>query len=380
MGFVSRGFRGRRRRRWTGGPCAARPVPDRDFPVLSAGPTPTVRLETGASRSPARWTSPYVDLGGVPRPADRAGHASTSTASPSGRSSTRTGRGSRSTRCSRGVETAAEHVLAHCYGGYTTNLPLEDLIGGKAWSPTRTTASRSTRSTAGRPAYSSRTSTSGRAPSGCAGCELIATDEPGFWEPLWLPQLRRPMAGATVRGRLSGGCAWRVAGSPGGRRRETPTRRARLVSTSPAGPGICRASTSTSASPPRTATRPSAATRSPRRRTATRLALTVERLEDGEVSPYLTDELQVGDRFELRGPIGGYFVWSRARGRAAAAGGGRLGRRAADGHAPPPRGGRRARCPARLLLSSRSWQDVIYRDELARLAAATRAASRWSTP
>jgi ferredoxin-NADP reductase len=39
------------------------------------------------------------------------------------------------------------------------------------------------------------------------------------------------------------------------------------------------------------------------------LALTVERLEDGEVSPYLTDELRPGDELELRGPIGGYFIW-----------------------------------------------------------------------
>ena len=40
-----------------------------------------------------------------------------------------------------------------------------------------------------------------------------------------------------------------------------------------------------------------------------RVAITVERLDDGEVSPYLTDELCVGDDLELRGPIGGYFVW-----------------------------------------------------------------------
>jgi ferredoxin-NADP reductase len=43
------------------------------------------------------------------------------------------------------------------------------------------------------------------------------------------------------------------------------------------------------------------------------LALTVERLDDGEVSPYLVGELRPGDRFELRGPIGGYFVWRRGR-------------------------------------------------------------------
>ena len=43
-----------------------------------------------------------------------------------------------------------------------------------------------------------------------------------------------------------------------------------------------------------------------------KLVLTVERLEDGEVSPYLTDELRPGDELELRGPIGGYFVWEQS--------------------------------------------------------------------
>ena len=42
--------------------------------------------------------------------------------------------------------------------------------------------------------------------------------------------------------------------------------------------------------------------------------LTVERLEDGEVSPYLVDELRPGDELELRGPVGGYFVWEEALG------------------------------------------------------------------
>ena len=46
----------------------------------------------------------------------------------------------------------------------------------------------------------------------------------------------------------------------------------------------------------------------------TRVALTVQRLEDGEVSPYLTEELLPGDKIELRGPIGGYFVWEPAVG------------------------------------------------------------------
>src|SRR5207244_2283075 len=47
---------------------------------------------------------------------------------------------------------------------------------------------------------------------------------------------------------------------------------------------------------------------------APRVTLTIERLDDGEVSPYLTEELRVGDKLELRGPIGGYFVWEASMG------------------------------------------------------------------
>ena len=72
------------------------------------------------------------------------------------------------------------------------------------------------------------------------------------------------------------------------------------------------------------------------------VAITVERLDDGEVSPYLTEELRAGDEIELRGPIGGYFVWEPRPGRrgAAAAAGRRIGDRAAAGHpaAPDPDG------------------------------------------
>ncbi len=45
-----------------------------------------------------------------------------------------------------------------------------------------------------------------------------------------------------------------------------------------------------------------------------RVVLTVERLDDGEVSPFLVDELRTGDELELRGPVGGYFVWEAACG------------------------------------------------------------------
>ena len=108
----------------------------------------------------------------------------------------------------------------------------------------------------------------------------------------------------------------------------------------------------------------------------TRLALTVERLEDGEVSPYLTDELRVGDQLELRGPIGGHFVWDVAiRGPLLLVGGGSgivplmamLRHRAAALGAADANA--RRGMPARLLYSSRRWDEVIYRDELDRLAA-----------
>jgi ferredoxin-NADP reductase len=91
--------------------------------------------------------------------------------------------------------------------------------------------------------------------------------------------------------------------------------------------------------------------------------VTVERIEDGEVSPYLTDELRPGDRFELRGPVGGYFVWEPSRGGPlllVAGGSGVVPFRAMLRHLVDVGGD----VPATLLLSSRSWEDVIYREEL----------------
>jgi ferredoxin-NADP reductase len=93
------------------------------------------------------------------------------------------------------------------------------------------------------------------------------------------------------------------------------------------------------------------------------LTITVERLDDGEVSPYLTEEVRVGDELEVRGPIGGYFVWEPTLSEPLllAAGGSGI---------VPLRSMLRARAeagsdvPVRLLYSSRSWEDVIYASEL----------------
>jgi ferredoxin-NADP reductase len=94
-----------------------------------------------------------------------------------------------------------------------------------------------------------------------------------------------------------------------------------------------------------------------------KLVLTVERLDDGEVSPYLVDVLMPGDELELRGPIGGYFVWEESLGGPlllVAGGSGIVPLRAMLEHWTAAA----SDVPVRLLYSSRSLDDVIYRDEL----------------
>ncbi|HTT53436.1 MAG TPA: ferredoxin reductase [Streptosporangiaceae bacterium] len=94
------------------------------------------------------------------------------------------------------------------------------------------------------------------------------------------------------------------------------------------------------------------------------VAITVERLDDGEVSPYLTDDLRTGDELEIRGPVGGYFVWEAGphdRPLLLVAGGsGIVPLRAILRH----RQRTGATVPTRLLYSARSLADVIYREEL----------------
>ena len=92
-------------------------------------------------------------------------------------------------------------------------------------------------------------------------------------------------------------------------------------------------------------------------------AITVERLENGEVSPYLTDDLRAADQLELRGPIGGYFVWEPTDDSPLmliAGGSGVVPLRSMLRH----RLRTGSDVPARLLYSSRTLPDVIYRGEL----------------
>lgn len=99
--------------------------------------------------------------------------------------------------------------------------------------------------------------------------------------------------------------------------------------------------------------------------------LTVERLGEGEVSPYLCDVLHAGDGLEVRGPIGGYFVWStREVGplQLIAGGSGIVPLMAMLRHRALAAPMLRDQAPARLLYSARTWDDVIYKDELRELA------------
>jgi len=93
------------------------------------------------------------------------------------------------------------------------------------------------------------------------------------------------------------------------------------------------------------------------------VAITIERLEDGEVSPWLVDEARNGDQFEVRGPIGGYFVWDGDESEPVllvAGGSGIVPLMAMARH----RAQIGSDTPMRLIYSSRTWEDVIYRDEL----------------
>jgi ferredoxin-NADP reductase len=98
------------------------------------------------------------------------------------------------------------------------------------------------------------------------------------------------------------------------------------------------------------------------------LVLTVERLDDGEVSPYLVGELRPGDELELRGPIGGYFVWRQSMTGPlllVAGGSGIVPFRSILRH----RAAVNSDVAVRLLYSARTLEDVIYREELETQAA-----------
>ena len=133
MSFISRGFRGRPQVDAPAGRVPPGQYVTPDFPVLSAGPTPSVPLDewrfsiTGQVDKPLAWTWPeFTALPSEDVTADI--HCVTKWSKLD-----TAWKGVSVDTLLKDAPTAAEYVMAHSYGGYTTNLPLEDLTGGKAW-------------------------------------------------------------------------------------------------------------------------------------------------------------------------------------------------------------------------------------------------------
>jgi DMSO/TMAO reductase YedYZ molybdopterin-dependent catalytic subunit len=130
---ISRGFHGRRQEGAEPGRVPPGQYVTGDFPVLSAGPTPRVSLETwtfelrGEIDEPRRWS--WEELQALPQDDITVDiHCVTKWSKLDTAWS-----GVSVDTLLDGVDTAAEHVVAFCDGGYTTNLPLEDVTGGRAW-------------------------------------------------------------------------------------------------------------------------------------------------------------------------------------------------------------------------------------------------------
>jgi DMSO/TMAO reductase YedYZ molybdopterin-dependent catalytic subunit len=182
-GFVSRGFRGRR------GPTDDARLPpgqylEGGFPILSAGPTPRTPLSewdftlVGEIDEPLRWNRDEF-LALPSEEVTRDIHCVTKWSKLG-----TTWRGVSVDTLLEGVETSAEHVLAFCDGGYTTNLPLEDVTGGKA---------RVAYAYEGQPLEPEHGGPARllvphlyfwKSAKWVRGLRLLPRDEPGFWESL----------------------------------------------------------------------------------------------------------------------------------------------------------------------------------------------------
>jgi DMSO/TMAO reductase YedYZ molybdopterin-dependent catalytic subunit len=133
MGFISRGFRGRPKVEAEAGRVPPGQYVTRDFPVLSAGPTPDIPLDqwrftiSGQVDKPLAWS--WQELMALPAEDVTVDiHCVTKWTKLD-----TAWKGVSVDTLLKDVPTAAEFVMAHSYGGYTTNLPLEDVTGGKAW-------------------------------------------------------------------------------------------------------------------------------------------------------------------------------------------------------------------------------------------------------
>ncbi len=180
MGFVSPGFRGRPRD--TGVKLPPGQYLTKDFPVLSAGPTPRVSPEswefvitTEAGRA-HRWS--WRDLLALPSQTPDVDLHCVTKWSKLGTS----WQGVSLDVLLTGVETAADFALAHSYGGYTTNLPLEDLLDGQAWIAYRYDGDSLAPEHGGPARLLVPHLYLWKSAKWIRGIQLLTEDEPGFWE------------------------------------------------------------------------------------------------------------------------------------------------------------------------------------------------------
>ena len=268
------------------------------------------------------------------------------------------------------AEPPEPYVMVHCDGGYTTNVPAADLVGGKGMIATRLTACLSLRRMEVPLACSCRTFISGKAENGCGGSGSCP----------WTSVVSGSRAAITITaipGKNSDMTATDAAASR--RRLEWQLAEVRDVLTEtyrvkslllhlaqPLGhlPGQ-HVDVRLTADDGYQAQRSYSISSAPENK---RLSLTVERVADGEVSPYLVDELRIGDKLQLRGPIGGHFVWTSDANHPLcliAGGAGVTPLMAMLRH----RDKALRRVPALLIYSARCLEDVIYREELDAMAA-----------
>lgn len=183
-GFVSRGFRGRRRNPELEGRLPPGQYATPDFPVLSAGPTPRTPLDRwdfslmGEVEGPRRWS--WQELGALPSETiTKDIHCVTKWSKFD-----TTWRGVSVDTLLAGVETAADHVVAFCDGGYTTNLPLEDVTDGKAWIAYEYDGEALAPEHGGPARLLVPHLYFWKSAKWVRGLELVSEDRPGFWETL----------------------------------------------------------------------------------------------------------------------------------------------------------------------------------------------------
>jgi DMSO/TMAO reductase YedYZ molybdopterin-dependent catalytic subunit len=181
MAIISRGFKGRRP---DVDPSRLPPGQylTNDFPVLSAGPTPRVPLDqwslevTGLIDEPRSWT--WDELGALPQETVTLDIHCVTKWSKLGT----TWSGVSVDVLLEGVKTEATHVMASSYGGYTTNLPLDDLVGGRAWIATGYESEPLPAEHGGPARLLVPHLYFWKSAKWVRGLELLAADSPGFWE------------------------------------------------------------------------------------------------------------------------------------------------------------------------------------------------------